>query len=40
MWRRALMVIALLGLTVGCLEIPGKHVLYLEPDGAVTWTVL
>jgi hypothetical protein len=34
------MVIALVGLTVGCLEIPGKHVLYLEPDGAVTWTVL
>jgi hypothetical protein len=34
------MLIALAGLTVGCFEIPGEHVLYLEPDGAVTWTVL
>jgi hypothetical protein len=32
--------VALAGLTVGCFEIPGKHVLYLDPDGAVTWTVL
>lgn len=40
MWKRSLMLIALAGLTVGCFEIPGKHVLYLDPDGEVTWTVL
>jgi len=40
MWKRALMLIALAGLTMGCFEIPGKHVLYLDPDGDVTWTVL
>lgn len=40
MWKRALMLIALAGLTLGCFEIPGKHVLYLDPDGDVTWTVL
>jgi hypothetical protein len=40
MWKRAWMVVAMTALTAGCFEIPGKHVLYLEPDGAVTWTVL
>jgi hypothetical protein len=30
----------LVGSTTACFEIEGRHVLYLSPDGAVTWTVL
>jgi hypothetical protein len=40
MIRRMMLPVVLMGLAAGCLEIQGEHTLYLEPDGAVTWSVL
>lgn len=40
MWKRILLLAVLVGWSVGCLEIQGKHTLYLAPDGTVVWTVL
>lgn len=40
MWMRITLLAALVAATAGCFEIPGEHTLYLEPDGAVTWSIL
>jgi len=40
MRKRLLMLVVLVATTVGCFDIQGKHTVYLEPDGTVTWTVL
>jgi hypothetical protein len=40
MWKRVLLLAALLAPSVACLEIQGTHTLYLAPDGTVVWTVL
>jgi len=40
MWKRLLLLIALVGSTAGCFEIQGEHTLYLAPDGTVAWIVL
>jgi hypothetical protein len=40
MRKRFLMLAVLVATTVGCFEIQGKHTVYLEPDGTVTWAVL
>ena len=40
MWKRVLLLAALLVPSTACLEIQGTHTLYLAPDGTVVWTVL
>lgn len=40
MRKRSLILAVLVATSLGCFEIQGKHTIYLEPDGTVTWSVL
>ena len=40
MWKRLLLLTALLIPSLACFEIQGEHTLYLAPDGTIVWIVL
>ncbi|MBN2433515.1 MAG: hypothetical protein JXQ27_18750 [Acidobacteria bacterium] len=38
--RRLILLLGIVSLAAGCMVKDTRHTLYLEPDGAVTWTIL